>query len=86
MSATAEFGGYDRSQSPKDFNGIIAAGNELFPDALDLGHGRVSNGSSSDDSGWASVDRPRKTGQPLLQHRARARRLDDGMRFCADVV
>ena len=35
MSATAEFGGYDRSQSPKDFNGIIAAGNELFPDALD---------------------------------------------------
>jgi len=35
MSATAEFVGYDRSQSPKDFKGIIAAGNELFPDALD---------------------------------------------------
>lgn len=35
MSATAEFVGYDRSQSPGDFAGIIDAANELFPDALD---------------------------------------------------
>jgi len=31
MSATAEFVGYDRSFTPADYAGIIAAGEQLFP-------------------------------------------------------
>lgn len=35
MSATAEFVGYDRSSTPADFAGILAAGEELFPGVID---------------------------------------------------
>jgi D-amino-acid dehydrogenase len=35
MSATAEFVGYDRSSTPADYAGIIEAGNQLFPGAID---------------------------------------------------
>ncbi|MDV3125049.1 D-amino acid dehydrogenase [Mycobacterium sp. 21AC1] len=35
MSATAEFVGYDRSAAPADYAGILAAGDRLFPGAID---------------------------------------------------
>lgn len=35
MSATAEFVGYDRSTTPADYAGILAAGDRLFPGAID---------------------------------------------------
>lgn len=35
MSATAEFVGYDRSSTPADYAGIIEAGEQLFPGAID---------------------------------------------------
>jgi D-amino-acid dehydrogenase len=35
MSATADFVGYDRSSTPADYAGIIAAGEGLFPGAID---------------------------------------------------
>ncbi|BBY16456.1 D-amino acid dehydrogenase [Mycolicibacterium litorale] len=35
MSATAEFVGYDRSSTPADYAGIVAAGDELFPGVVD---------------------------------------------------
>lgn len=35
MSATAEFAGYSRTYSEKDFDNILRAGQELFPDVLD---------------------------------------------------
>lgn len=44
MSATAEFVGYDRSSTPADYAGIIAAGNELFPGAIDWDSARYRTG------------------------------------------
>ncbi len=44
MSATAEFAGYDRRHTARDFVGILAAGNELFPDAVDWSGARYRTG------------------------------------------
>ncbi len=44
MSATAEFVGYDRSSAPADYAGIIAAGDELFPGAIDWDTARYRTG------------------------------------------
>jgi D-amino-acid dehydrogenase len=44
MSATAEFVGYDRSSTPADYNGIVEAGNELFPGAIDWDTARYRTG------------------------------------------
>ena len=44
MSATAEFVGYDRSSTPADYAGIIAAGDELFPGAIDWDTARYRTG------------------------------------------
>lgn len=44
MSATAEFVGYDRSHSPADYAGIVDAGNELFPGAVDWDTARYRTG------------------------------------------
>jgi D-amino-acid dehydrogenase len=44
MSATAEFVGYDRSFTPTDYAGIIAAGEELFPGAIDWDSARYRTG------------------------------------------
>ncbi|MGV9797202.1 D-amino acid dehydrogenase [Mycobacterium sp. NPDC003449] len=44
MSATAEFVGYDRNHSPADFAGIVAAGNRLFPGAIDWNGARYRTG------------------------------------------
>jgi D-amino-acid dehydrogenase len=44
MSATAEFVGYDRSSTPADYAGIIAAGEELFPEAIDWDSARYRTG------------------------------------------
>ena len=44
MSATAEFVGYDRSSTPSDYAGIIAAGEELFPGAIDWDTARYRTG------------------------------------------
>ena len=37
MTATAEFSGYENSNSPEDFQGIIAAVKDLYPDSCDFG-------------------------------------------------
>lgn len=44
MSATAEFVGYDRSSTPADYAGIIDAGDELFPGAIDWDTARYRTG------------------------------------------
>ncbi|MBU3063944.1 D-amino acid dehydrogenase [Nocardia sp. NEAU-G5] len=44
MSATAEFVGYDRGSAPADYAGIVAAGNELFPGAIDWDTARYRTG------------------------------------------
>ncbi len=44
MSATAEFTGYDRSFGPDDYAGIIAAGDQLFPGAIDWTNARYRTG------------------------------------------
>jgi D-amino-acid dehydrogenase len=44
MSATAEFVGYDRSFTPADYTGIIAAGEQLFPGAIDWDSARYRTG------------------------------------------
>ena len=44
MSATAEFVGYDRSFTPADFSEITAAGEELFPGAIDWDSARYRTG------------------------------------------
>ncbi len=44
MSATAEFVGYDRSSTPADYAGILAAGDELFPGAIDWDSARYRTG------------------------------------------
>jgi D-amino-acid dehydrogenase len=44
MSATAEFVGYDRSSTPKDYSGIISAGEQLFPGAIDWDSARYRTG------------------------------------------
>ena len=44
MSATAEFVGYDRSATPADYAGIINAGEELFPGAIDWDSARYRTG------------------------------------------
>jgi D-amino-acid dehydrogenase len=44
MSATAEFVGYDRSSTPADYAGIIAAGDQLFPEAIDWDSARYRTG------------------------------------------
>ncbi len=44
MSATAEFVGYDRSSTPSDYAGIITAGEELFPGAIDWDSARYRTG------------------------------------------
>lgn len=44
MSATAEFVGYDRSFTPSDFSEITAAGEELFPGAIDWDSARYRTG------------------------------------------
>jgi D-amino-acid dehydrogenase len=44
MSATAEFVGYDRSSTPADYAGIIAAGEQLFPGAIDWDTARYRTG------------------------------------------
>ena len=44
MSATAEFVGYDRSSTPADYAGIIAAGERLFPGAIDWDSARYRTG------------------------------------------
>jgi D-amino-acid dehydrogenase len=44
MSATAEFVGYDRSSTPADYAGIIAAGEQLFPGAIDWDSARYRTG------------------------------------------
>ncbi|WP_166904337.1 D-amino acid dehydrogenase [Mycobacterium sp. DL440] len=44
MSATAEFVGYDRSFTPADYAGIIAAGDQLFPGAIDWSNARYRTG------------------------------------------
>lgn len=44
MSGSAEFAGHDRSHSDKDFAQIIAAGNELFPGAIDWTSARHRTG------------------------------------------
>jgi D-amino-acid dehydrogenase len=44
MSATAEFVGYDRSSTPSDYAGIIAAGEQLFPGAIDWDTARYRTG------------------------------------------
>lgn len=44
MSATAEFVGYDRGFSAADFAGIVAAGDELFPGAIDWDSARYRTG------------------------------------------
>ncbi len=44
MSATAEFVGYDRSSTPADYAGIIAAGDQLFPGAIDWDTARYRTG------------------------------------------
>jgi D-amino-acid dehydrogenase len=44
MSATAEFVGYDRSSTPADYAGIIDAGDQLFPGAIDWDTARYRTG------------------------------------------
>lgn len=44
MSATAEFAGYDRRHTARDFAGILAAGDELFPGAVDWSGARYRTG------------------------------------------
>jgi D-amino-acid dehydrogenase len=44
MSATAEFVGYDRSSTPADYAGIIAAGEQHFPGAIDWDSARYGTG------------------------------------------
>ena len=44
MSATAEFVGYDRSSTPADYAGIIDAGEQLFPGAIDWDTARYRTG------------------------------------------
>lgn len=44
MSATAEFVGYDRSSIPSDYAGMIAAGEQLFPGAIDWDTARYRTG------------------------------------------
>ncbi|WP_193043195.1 D-amino acid dehydrogenase [Mycolicibacterium baixiangningiae] len=44
MSATAEFVGYDRSFTPADFAGILAAGEELFPGVVDWDNAHYRTG------------------------------------------
>lgn len=44
MSATAEFVGYDRSSTPSDYAGILAAGEQLFPGAIDWDGARYRTG------------------------------------------
>ena len=44
MSATAEFVGYDRSSTPADYAGILAAGEQLFPGAIDWDSARYRTG------------------------------------------
>lgn len=44
MSATAEFVGYDRSFTPSDFSAITAAGEELFPGAIDWDNAHYRTG------------------------------------------
>jgi D-amino-acid dehydrogenase len=44
MSATAEFVGYDRSFTPADYAGIIEAGEQLFPGAIDWDSARYRTG------------------------------------------
>jgi len=44
MSATAEFVGYDRSWTPADYAGIIGAGEQLFPGAIDWDSARFRTG------------------------------------------
>lgn len=44
MSATAEFVGYDRSSTPRDYAGIIEAGEDLFPGTIDWDTARYRTG------------------------------------------
>ncbi len=44
MSAAAEFVGYDRSSTPSDYAGILAAGEQLFPGAIDWDSARYRTG------------------------------------------
>ncbi|GFG49511.1 FAD-dependent oxidoreductase [Mycolicibacterium agri] len=44
MSASAEFVGYDRSSSPRDYAGIVATANQLFPGAIDWDGARYRTG------------------------------------------
>lgn len=44
MSATAEFVGYDRSSTPSDYAGIVDAGEQLFPGAIDWDTARYRTG------------------------------------------
>lgn len=44
MSATAEFVGYDRSSTTSDYAGILGAGEQLFPGAIDWDGARYRTG------------------------------------------
>jgi D-amino-acid dehydrogenase len=39
LTSTAEFAGYDRGWTPRDFNNILRFGREVFPDAVDWDRG-----------------------------------------------
>jgi D-amino-acid dehydrogenase len=41
LTSTAEFAGYDRSFSPRDFNNILRLGRDLFPTAADWERGQL---------------------------------------------
>jgi D-amino-acid dehydrogenase len=40
LTSTAEFAGYDRSHTPRDFNNILRLARDLFPTAADWEHGQ----------------------------------------------
>jgi D-amino-acid dehydrogenase len=39
LTSTAEFAGYDRSWTPRDFNNILRFARDIFPDAADWDRG-----------------------------------------------
>lgn len=83
MSATAEFAGYDRRHTPPRLRGHPRGRRGPLPRRHRLVRSPLPHGAQADDPGRAAHPRCRPSRQPVLQHRSRPRRLDDGMRVGA---
>ena len=84
LTSTAEFAGYDRSHTPRDFNNILRLARDLFPTAADWERGEFRACLRPMTPGRSARAGPRTPPEPLLQCGPRAHGLDDGVRHRAD--